>query len=98
MIVKTRISKRSRDDAMAKKEKKWNSLTNAEKLEWLRGEIGKILKGLPKTAARATERLTDADGVLSDKIGRLTAKVDRLAKDLQDTKKKLEARETTPPE
>src|SRR5262252_8938965 len=83
---------------MAKKQKNWASLTKTEKLEWLRGEIDKILKGLPRTAARATKRLTDADGVLSDKIGKLTAKVDRLAKELQDTKKKLEARETTPPE
>ena len=83
---------------MAKKQKKWASLTKTEKLELLRGEIDKILKGLPRTAARATKRLTDADGLLSDKIGKLTAKVDRLAKELQDTKKKLETRESTPPE
>ena len=83
---------------MAKKDKKWTSLTKTEKLEWLRGEIEKILKGLPRTAARATKRLTDADGVLSDKIGKLTAKVDRLAKELQDIKRKLEDREITPTE
>jgi predicted nucleic acid-binding Zn-ribbon protein len=83
---------------MAKKEKKWSSLTKTEKIERLRGEIDKILAGLPRTAARATKKLTDVDGRLSDKIGKLTAKVDRLAKELQDTKKKLEVRETAPPE
>jgi seryl-tRNA synthetase len=81
---------------MAKKEKRWASLTKAEKLGRLRDEIDKILKGLPRTAARSTKRLTDVDRTLSDKIEKLAAQVDELAKELQDTKRKLD--EVTPPE
>ena len=83
---------------MAKKEKKWSSLTKVERIEWLRGQIDKILTGMPRTAARTTKRLTDVNSMLSDKIGKLSAKVDKLAKELQDTRTQLEARETIPPE
>jgi predicted nucleic acid-binding Zn-ribbon protein len=83
---------------MAKKEKKWGSLTKVEKIEWLRSEIDKIRTGVPRTAARTTKRLTDANSMLSDKIGKLSAKVDKLAKELQDIIKKLEDRGATSPE
>jgi len=59
---------------MAKKEKKWSSLTKAKKIEWLRGAIDKILTGMPRTAARTTKRLTDVNSMLSDKIDKLSAK------------------------
>jgi predicted nucleic acid-binding Zn-ribbon protein len=80
---------------MAKKEKKWSSLTKAKKIEWLRGAIDKILTGMPRTAARTTKRLTDVNGMLSDRIGKLSAEVDKLAKELQEAKKKLEERGAT---
>jgi len=83
---------------MAKKEKKWNDLAKGEKIEWLRVEIDKILVGIPRATARSTKRLTDAESTLSDEIRKLTAKVDRLAKELQDTKKKLQAVGTAAPE
>ena len=80
---------------MAKKEKKWSSLTKVKKIEWLRGAIDKILTGMPRTAARTTKRLTDVNSMLSDKIGKLSAKVDKLAKELQEAKKNLEERGAT---
>jgi len=40
---------------MAKKGKKWSSLTKVEKIEWLRGQIDKILTRLPRTAAQTTK-------------------------------------------
>src|SRR5664279_51970 len=83
---------------MAKKEKKWSSLTKVKKIERLRGEIDKILTGMPRTAARTTKKLTDVNSMLSGKIGKLSAKVDKLAKELQEAKKKLEDRGATSPE
>jgi predicted nucleic acid-binding Zn-ribbon protein len=83
---------------MAKKEEKWSSLTKGEKIEWLRGEIDKILTGMPRTAARTTKRLIEVNSMLSDKIGKLSAKVDKLAKELQEAKMKLEDRGATSPD
>jgi hypothetical protein len=83
---------------MAKKEKKWSDPTKGEKIESLRSQIDKILVGMPRAAAQATRRLSDVDRTLSGKLVRLTTKVDRLAKELQETKKKSETRETSHPE
>lgn len=83
---------------MAKKEKKWSNLTKVEKIEWLRGQMDKILTGMPRTAARTTKRLADVNSMLSDEIGKLSAKVDKLAKELQEAKRKLEDREGISPE
>ena len=80
---------------MAKKEKKWSSLTKVEKIEWLRDQIDKILTRMPRAAARTTQRLTDVNSIFSDKIGKLSAKVDKLAKELQEAKKNLEERGAT---
>jgi sorbitol-specific phosphotransferase system component IIBC len=49
---------------MAKKEKKWSSLTKAKKIEWLRGAIDKILTRMPahEPAGRIDARVLGCTG------------------------------------